>query len=147
MYLNQTTEYALRTSACLARQAPARTRAEDLAAIAGVPRPYASKILRRLTAAGLLTSRKGRGGGFALARDPEEIRFVDVMRAMDFEPASDHCLFGWESCDARDPCPLHPLWSDLKEAIEDWARSSTLADLRRTVSDTLLPRASDLTGS
>ncbi len=137
MYLNQTTEYALRTSACLARQAPGRTRAEDLAAIAGVPRPYVSKILRRLTRAGLLTSRKGRGGGFALARRPEEIRFVDVMRAVDFEPASDHCLFGWESCDSQDPCPLHPLWSDLKESIEEWARSSTLADLRRTVEDTL----------
>jgi Rrf2 family protein len=137
MYLNQTTEYALRTSACLARQAPARTRAEDLAAIAGVPRPYASKILRRLTMAGLLTSRKGRGGGFVLARRPEEIRFVDVMRAMDFEPAADHCLFGWESCDSQSPCPLHPLWSELKESIEDWARNSTLADLRRTVEDTL----------
>ena len=57
---------------------------------------------------------------------------MDVMRAVDFEPASDHCLFGWESCDDENPCPLHPVWSELKVAIEEWSRRSTLADLRNT---------------
>ena len=93
--------------------------------------PFLSKVLRRLTAAGLLTSRKGHGGGFALARKPDAIRFVDVLRAVDFEPAADHCLFGWEQCDAANPCPLHPEWASLKDAIEDWARTRTLADVLR----------------
>jgi Rrf2 family protein len=132
MYLSRTAEYALRTTACLARlTANSRVRAKDLAPLAGVPLPYLSKILRRLTASGLLTSQKGHHGGFALARRPDEIRFVDVLRAVDFEPAADHCLFGWENCDAANPCPLHPEWADLKETIEQWARSRTLADVLR----------------
>lgn len=132
MYLSQSAEYALRTMACLARSpADRKLRAKDLAPLAGVPRPFLSKVLRRLTAAGLLTSQKGHGGGFALAREPRKIRFVDVLRAVDFEPAADHCLFGWAECDADNPCPLHPEWSDLKRAIEDWARSRTLADVLR----------------
>ena len=147
MYLSRTAEYALRTSACLARRSEGRLRAADLAEMAGVPRPYLSKILRRLAASGLLTSQKGHGGGFTLARKPEEIRFVDVLRAVDFEPAADHCLFGWESCDQENPCPLHPLWIDLKQAIEDWARRSTLADLRHSIEDTLRPPAPGPPGS
>ena len=133
MYLSRSAEYALRTAACLTRQAVgSRMRAKDLAPLAGVPHPYLSKILRRLTAAGLLTSQKGHGGGFALARDPEEIRFVDILRAVDFEPSADHCLFGWENCDENNPCPLHPEWAGLKETIEEWARTRTLADIQRS---------------
>ena len=132
MYLSRTAEYALRTTACLTRlSTDRRVRAKDLSPLAGVPLPYLSKILRRLTAAGLLTSQKGHHGGFALARDAAEIRFVDVLRAVDFEPASDHCLFGWENCDASNPCPLHPEWAELKEQIEEWARGRTLADVKR----------------
>ncbi len=133
MYLSRTAEYALRTMACLARTAGRQNvRARDLAPVAGVPLPFLSKVLRRLTAAGLLTSQKGHGGGFALARQPREIRFVDVLRAVDFEPAADHCLFGWEECNADNPCPLHPEWAELKETIEDWARTRTLADVLRS---------------
>ena len=132
MYLSRTAEYALRTTACLSRLAvDNRVRAKDLAPLAGVPLPYLSKILRRLTSAGLLTSQKGHHGGFALARKPEKIRFVDVLRAVDFEPTADHCLFGWENCDANNPCPLHPEWADLKATIEEWARTRTLADVQR----------------
>ena len=87
------------------------------------------ELARRLTAAGLLTSQKGHHGGFALAREPEEIRFLDVLRAVDFEPTADHCLFGWENCDENNPCPLHPEWAALKERIEAWARTRTLADV------------------
>ena len=137
MYLSRSAEYALRTTACLSRLLDeGRVRAKDLAPLAGVPLPYLSKILRRLTAAGLLTSQKGHHGGFALARDPGEIRFVDILRAVDFEPTADHCLFGWENCDEDNPCPLHPEWGDLKEKIEEWARSRTLADVQH--SDTSL---------
>ena len=132
MYLSRSAEYALRTSACLSRLAgEGRVRAKDLAPLASVPLPYLSKILRRLTAAGVLTSQKGHHGGFALARDPGEIRFVDILRAVDFEPTADHCLFGWENCDEANPCPLHPEWADLKEKIEEWARTRTLADIQQ----------------
>jgi Rrf2 family protein len=130
MYLSRTAEYALRTMACLARTAGSHNvRAKDLAPIAGVPLPFLSKVLRSLTAAGLLTSQKGHGGGFALTKNPDAIRFVDVLRAVDFDPAADQCLFGWDECDSANPCPLHPVWADLKEAIEDWARTRTLADV------------------
>lgn len=130
MYLSRSAEYALRTMTYLARlETTRRVRARDLAQATDVPGPYLSKIMRRLTAAGLLTSQKGHYGGFQLARAPGEVRFIDILRAVEFDPAPEHCLFGWEACGEDDPCPLHEEWASLKECIEQWARTRTLQDV------------------
>lgn len=122
-------ECALRAMTYIARlKTDTRIRTRDLAEAINIPGPFLSKVMRRLTAAGFLEAKKGHHGGFVLARTPAEVRFIDILRAVDFEPAANHCLFGWEKCDAQNPCPLHPEWSILKEQIEEWARSHTLAD-------------------
>jgi len=132
MYLSRSAEYALRAMTYLARRESAeRVRARDLARVVDIPGPFLSKIMRRLTAAGLLTSQKGHHGGFALAKPPSEMRFIDVLQAVQFDPTKDHCLFGWgEDCGEEDPCPLHSEWAILKEMIEEWARTHTLADVQ-----------------
>lgn len=136
MQLSQTAEYALRTMACLARnEGRGPLRAKDIAPVTGIPLPFLSKILRRLTTAGLLTSARGHGGGFALARPAEEIIFAEVLRAVDCEPVANHCVFGWAECDESDPCPLHSQWVDLKRAIDSWAQNRTLADIQRDLAD------------
>lgn len=84
--------------------------------------------MRRLTAEGMLDAKKGHHGGFVLAMPPAEIRFIDILRAVDFEPSADHCLFGLGNCDTQDPCPLHSEWSILKGQIEQWATAHTLDD-------------------
>ena len=113
----------------LARQNPSeRVRANDLSKAIGVSAPFLSKIMRRLTVHGLLDARKGHHGGFQLSRPAGQIRFIDILRAVDFNPDSEHCLFGLGNCDAQNPCPLHHEWSVLKEQIEQWARAHTLAE-------------------
>ena len=129
MYLSRPAEYALRAMTYLARlESPERVQTRNLAEAINVPAPFLSKIMRRLTADGILDAKKGHHGGFILARTPGKIRFIDILRAVDFEPSADHCLFGLGNCDANNPCPLHPEWSILKGQIEDWARSHTLGD-------------------
>ena len=129
MYLSRPAEYALRAMTYLARlESAERVRASDLGKAVDVPAPFLSKIMRRLTAVGILDAKKGHHGGFILATPPEEVRFIDILRAVDFEPTADHCLFGLGNCDADNPCPLHPEWSILKGQIENWARSHTLGD-------------------
>jgi Rrf2 family iron-sulfur cluster assembly transcriptional regulator len=128
MYLSRSAEYSLRAMTYLARlENTTRIRTGDLAKAVDVPPTVLSKIMRRLTAAEILDSQKGHHGGFLLAKSPEEVRFIDILRAVDFEPIKDHCLYGWKKCDEQDPCPMHPQWSILKEQIEQWARTNTLA--------------------
>ena len=128
MYLSRPAEYALRAMTYLARlETTKRIRTRDLAEAVDVPAPFLSKIMRQLTAAGILDAQKGHHGGFVLAKPPAAVRFIDILRAVDFEPAVDHCLFGFKDCDANNPCLLHPHWKVLKEQIETWARVHTLA--------------------
>ena len=131
MYLSRPAEYALRVMTYMSIQHPEkRMRAGDLSKAVGVPAPFLSKILRRLTEQGILDAKKGHHGGFVLAKPPVEVRFIDILRAVDFEPSVDHCLFGLGNCDAQNPCPLHHEWSILKGQIEQWASSHTLAEPR-----------------
>jgi Rrf2 family transcriptional regulator, iron-sulfur cluster assembly transcription factor len=130
MLLPQTAEYALRAMACLAAVPSGQgMRAKDLSEASNVPAPYLSKILRRLVVEGLLLSQKGHHGGFALARAPSEITFLQVLHAADFEPDANRCSFGWGMCDAISPCPLHDAYSVLKGEFIEWAARTTLADV------------------
>jgi Rrf2 family protein len=129
MYLSRPAEYALRAMTYVARMEPdTRISTRDLAEAVDLPAPFLSKIMRRLTAVGILDAKKGHHGGFMLARSPSEVRFIDILRAVDFEPTPDHCLFGLGSCKEDRPCPLHREWGALKQQIEEWARSHTLGD-------------------
>lgn len=131
-FLSQTAEYALRAMAWMALVEPAApVLARELSEGSGVPPHYLAKILRRLVLAGLLVSQKGRGGGFVLARPAEEIRFRDVLAAVDAYPSGERCVFGWGACDAQQPCPLHSSWSQLSSSFQEWSAEMTLASVQQ----------------
>ena len=130
MNLTQTAEYALRAMARLAALPPGDAlRASDLAEETAIPPHYVSKILRQLVVAGLLEGRKGHGGGFRLARPARRITFRDVLTAVGASAEPQACAFGWEACDLKRPCPLHPAWARLKEALEGWAGETPLDEV------------------
>jgi len=129
--LSHTAEYALRAMAAIAASPPnVAARARDLAIETQVPVHYLSKVLRRLVEADLLVSQKGHQGGFRLARPASRIRFSEILAAMDPSSNERHCAFGWPVCDPKAPCPLHDSWAQLNDAFHEWARRSTLADVR-----------------
>ena len=115
--------------------------AASLATAARIPPHYISKIMRRLVLAELVMSQRGHGGGFSLARPPASIRFSEILTAVGFPSNSEKCIFGWDSCDPNNPCPLHPSWIRLKEAFAAWGAETTLANVqeewgkRRTTKD------------
>jgi len=130
MIISQTAEYAIRAMSALATLPDGkRVRASDLGRATGIPSPYLSKILRRLVLAELLVSRKGQGGGFALARPAAEIPFIEILEAVDAFPTDGRCAFGWGNCDQLSPCPLHGAWSRLNNHLQRWAVESNLAEV------------------
>lgn len=131
--LPQTAEYALRAMAWIALRSPRQpVLARDLSHETSIPAEYLAKILRRLVLAGVLESRKGRGGGFTLSRPPGRIRFRDVLEAVDAFPRDDRCAFGWGACNPSRPCPLHDHWANMAGAFRRWATDSTFGDLEAT---------------
>jgi DNA-binding IscR family transcriptional regulator len=90
--------------------------------------------MRRLAVAEVVQARRGVRGGFRLARPPSEIRFLDVLLAV--EPAEEgpaRCAFGHPRCDATHPCPMHGAYLALQGCFHRWAEHATLADLGEDV--------------
>jgi Rrf2 family protein len=133
LLLSQTAEYALRAMSWLATLPEGdAVPTSDLSSAADIPPHYLSKIMRRLVLHGLLKSQRGHGGGFSLAKPPEEIPFIDILAAVDAAPTPGRCAFGWGECDASKPCPMHDVWSKMSDAFLDWASTTTLADIQST---------------
>jgi len=78
-------EYALRVLAQLGRYHGGTRLAhiEDLAEAEDVPSNYLVQILNELRNGGVIKSRRGKQGGYALAQEPEAITLFDVMRVID----------------------------------------------------------------
>jgi Rrf2 family transcriptional regulator, iron-sulfur cluster assembly transcription factor len=85
--------------------------------------------MRKLVVADLVVSQRGHGGGFMLARSARDIRFDEILSAVDIGVYSDACVFGWPKCSEQNSCPMHPAWSKLKTRFQTWCATSTLADV------------------
>src|ERR1700726_4989559 len=82
--LSKKSKYALKAMLVLAKeygQGPVLI--SDMAQREGVPRKFLELILLELKNQGFLQSKKGKGGGYALARPPQQIRVGEVLRAVD----------------------------------------------------------------
>lgn len=128
--LNQTAEYALCAVVHLAGLAPdAQVRASELARALDVPANYLSKILHQLTAAGVLESRRGRNGGFKLARRAERVTLERVVRPFGMAAARATCVLGQRVCSDRTACAAHERWKPISESMNAFLRETTVAQL------------------
>ena len=116
--LSQTAEYALRVAVYLAAKAPEKLwRASELARVLHVPANYLSKILHQLTRTDVLESKRGRDGGFRLARPAKEITLAEVVGPFDRTSRRPGCLLGVGACNAKKPCALHHQWKPLSDSV------------------------------
>jgi Rrf2 family transcriptional regulator, nitric oxide-sensitive transcriptional repressor len=107
---------------------------ETVAALGGLSRGHVMKVIATLGRAGLISGRRGRSGGFRLARDPRAIRLGAVLRATEPDFALFECLGGDRSCVILPDCRL--------PRIAQRARAAFLAEFdRQTLADIALPPA------
>lgn len=133
--LSKSAEYALRALHRLAfdrEQGPVTS--ARLAERIQVPENYLSKLLHRLQQEGLVTSRRGRGGGFELARPPGQVRLAEVVEPFD-DVMERRCLLGRPACRDENPCAAHAGWRDVVGRLRDFFRETTLEDLGAPVED------------
>ncbi|MCX7735897.1 MAG: Rrf2 family transcriptional regulator [Candidatus Kapabacteria bacterium] len=93
------------------------------------PREFVSKILQSLTDVDIIKSKKGKFGGFSLAKDPKEIKLIDIITAIDGDYVFDSCVMGFPGCSDENPCPMHEKWAKLREESLQMLSTNTLADL------------------
>lgn len=72
-----------------------------------VSESYLAKILQELARHGIISSTKGRNGGFYLSEKNLENSLMDVVRVVDGDQSVDSCLLGISNCSLENPCALH----------------------------------------
>lgn len=135
--LSRRSRYALRALIHLAqRQTPGPASIADIAEAASAPRKFLEAILLDLKRHNLLTSSRGRTGGYQLAAAPEAITFADVIRALDGPLALAPCASKTayrpcEACPDVATCPVHPALVAAREAVAGVLEGWTLARAAR----------------
>ena len=132
MILSTKGRYAVMAMVDLARQPSGKP--VPLAAIAErqeIPLAYLEQIFARLRQAGLITSARGPGGGYCLARAADAMNVAEIMAASD-EPlkmtrCDSHHKAGCMTPKTR--CLTHDLWEGLSAQIQHYLESITLGDV------------------
>lgn len=130
--LSKTAEYALRAVAFLATDTARAASADVLAKKTKVPRRYLHRVLQDLTAADLVSSRPGPGGGYELLRGADEISILDVVNAVSPIQRILSCPLGLSS--HKTLCPLHRELDRAYAATEAAFQGVTLGELMRSTS-------------
>ena len=100
----------------------------DIAERTAIPQPYLEQILLALKGAGLVRSKRGVGGGYILARPPDEIRISEILSAVDGpislgdfgEPHQDG------ACSHEGQCVLLAIWKSAGEEMSRIMHALTL---------------------
>ncbi len=126
MKLSVKVDYACRVLAQLARQHGSEGLAhiEELATSEAVPANYLVQILSELRNGGLIVSRRGKQGGYALARAPEEITLLEIVRVIEGE-----LLEITTAGEGQSGRRVNQIWHEVRQALEDKVKTYTLDKL------------------
>ena len=132
MRLSSLADYAVVMMAAAARRCggAARLNATLLAEETGVPLPTVQKLVSRLSAAGLIESARGTGGGFRLARPAAAISLADIIEAIEGPIALTSCVeASTHDCALEGDCRVKPQWGMVNGAVRGALDGISLATL------------------
>ena len=110
-----------------------RINAAQLAEETGIPLPTVQKLVSKLSAAGLLSSVRGAGGGFRLARPPAAVSLADIIEAVEGPIAITSCVeTGKHDCGMEGTCRVQSHWPVVNDAVRGALAKVPLTQLVET---------------
>ncbi|MCX2718774.1 RrF2 family transcriptional regulator [Lentiprolixibacter aurantiacus] len=94
-----------------------------------VSESYLAKILQQLSRSGIISSTKGRNGGFYLSAENTEHSLMDIVRVIDGDKSIASCILGINNCDMDHPCPLHDLVGKGRTEFNSTLENTNLKDI------------------
>lgn len=130
MELNTKARYAVMAMADIAKYgAPAAVPLSAVAERQGLSLAYLEQIFLRLRRAGLVSSARGRTGGYVLARPASDIRIDEIMKAVEEETRLTRCLDPEHGCIGDRRCLTHGLWHALGAHIASFLSKVSLQEV------------------
>ena len=139
MRVSKKAEYGLRALVAMARR-PTSWSIHELSEHERIPVKFLEQILLALRHSGVLASKRGVGGGYALLRPPAQISVGEVVRILDgpFAPVPCAAERPTEKCTCPDPrtCPVRLMMTQFRGEFAAWLEDRTIDDLLRLAPDT-----------
>ncbi|AVM76411.1 RrF2 family transcriptional regulator [Magnetospirillum gryphiswaldense] len=133
--LSSKAKYGLKAMVYLARHADdGSVLIADIAEAESIPKKFLDAILLELKNRGYLSSKKGKGGGYSLAKPAQQIMVGDIVRVLDGPLAPVQCVSrtAYRRCDdCRDEagCAVRAVMGEVRDAIAAILDNTTLADM------------------
>ncbi|MFO0851236.1 MAG: Rrf2 family transcriptional regulator [Gemmataceae bacterium] len=104
-----------------------RLNSADIAERRHLPQPVVAKVLTTLSQSGIVNGSPGPGGGYWLARPPEQVTLFDVVTLFERLDENVCCPFGPDYCGTTPQCPMHFDMLRLREQLVSFLKTSTFA--------------------
>jgi Rrf2 family protein len=121
--------YAATALGYLAQRGGAPVQVRQIARERDIPAPYLAKIIRRLSARGIVGTQRGSGGGVTLLVDPARTTLLDICTELDEPLLERQCILGQKRCDDAVACPGHQVMQQIRELQIDLFGSLTLREI------------------
>lgn len=132
MRLSTKAQYAVRAMVCLNLQGDSGpVSIKDISARESLSLPYLEQLFVKLRRGEIVTSVRGPGGGYRLARPASEIRVDQIIDSVEETLVPVSCMDDGGHCGCDDHCVTHAVWQGLGEKIREFLASITLDDLTR----------------
>lgn len=116
LIITRATEYAIRAILYMSRQPAGEiVYKKDICKAQGITPAFLTKILQPLIKDGIVGSQRGVGGGFYLARSPDEITLLDIIKSQEGPVYLNQCLIEDDACEREFFCPVHGAWAQIRK--------------------------------
>jgi FeS assembly SUF system regulator len=129
--ISKLADYGTVVMVYLAKRSQSLCNARDIAQQTHITVPMASKLLKRLTAAGLLVSVRGVSGGYRLQRESRDISVAEIIYALEENRGLTECSLQPNECSLQGVCHIQGNWRLISQAIETALGSVTLEMLAK----------------
>jgi len=124
-------DYAVRAMLTLSRSEGAQQTAAAIATATGIPGGYVPQVMGDLVRAGLVANRRGRHGGYRLARPAGEVSMLSIVEAVEGDSRRRTCVLRGGPCRRDGICDVHEAFSRAQEALIGTLADVSLADVTR----------------
>lgn len=129
MKFSTKTQYALRALITIAQSEKKFISSKEIAQKEHLPLDYLEKIITKLQKKGIVKSKKGKNGGYALPCSPKKIKIKKVIEALEGSWTPVKCLEKKFTCEKEKNCLAKNFWKEFKKSIDRTLNKITLEDL------------------
>jgi Rrf2 family iron-sulfur cluster assembly transcriptional regulator len=124
-------DYGVRAMLALAAPGAGQMTAAQVAGATEIPGSLVAQVMGKLVQAGLVANRRGRGGGYRLAKAPEEISLLDVIQAVEGDPRRRTCVLRGGPCGRDGTCGVHDAFFRAQDAVLRTLAEVSLGEVTR----------------